>query len=244
MNRRNTVSSNSGRTCPVSVRSAVLSCALLYASGVSAVEPTGVSLGSGLSLYPDFSMSVVNDDNVYLQPDESKQELNYTRLNPGVALEGDFGRYQFRAGYEAEKGIYNSTYDDNYLDHRVGLSSEVEISSRQVLDVSAGFKSGHDSRGRGTVEGSDALGIKYPDEYNELTAKGNFTHGADKAFANVSTRLEAYEKRYKNNFENGTRNRDHQKVTAGVQSSFYLSEDSGLLLDLSYTDVSYTTQHS
>ena len=105
MNQRNIRQLATGSIYPVSARFAVLSGALFYGSSVFAVEPQGVSLGSGLSIFPDFSMSVVNDDNAYLQPDESKQELNYTKLNPGVALEGDFGRYQFRAGYEAEKGI-------------------------------------------------------------------------------------------------------------------------------------------
>lgn len=204
-----------------------------------AIEANGVAMGGGVTVYPDFSFKVFNDDNAYLQPDETREEVTLSTYTPGVSLEGDFGQYLFSAGYKMQKGVYNNSDDDNYLDHMLDAKMLFDVGTRDELDLRASFKAGHDARGSGTVEGASALGIKYPDEYNEMNIRSTYTHGADRAFANVSGRLLGYQKKYKNNFEAGTRDRDHQKIGVGITSAFAISSDSGILVDLSMTDISY-----
>lgn len=209
-----------------------------------ALEPDGVILGSGLVLYPDFTVQIKNDDNAYLQPDSTREEVTLTTYTPGIGLAGDFGQYRLTADYKMKKGIYNSTYDDNYLDHFLNAGLLIDSGRRNEINLNAKFKAGHDDRGSGTVEGAAALGVKYPDEYNELSLGSAYTYGADKAFANITGSLSSYQRKYKNNFEAGTRDRDHSKLSAGLSSKFAISSDSGVLVDLSVTDIAYDNKSS
>ncbi|MAE20872.1 MAG: hypothetical protein CMK92_00410, partial [Pseudomonas sp.] len=147
-----------------------LSTAILAVSvGAQAVEPAGIELDSGITLLPSVELSVEDNDNAYLQPDETKAGTTITRLKPALAVAADLGQTQFNLGFTAEKGAYSSDEDDNYTDTTIDAGAGFELTSRHQLDLSAQIKSAHDARGAGTKEGSEALGIKDPDEYDENT---------------------------------------------------------------------------
>lgn len=243
MMRASARSSNMQRTSFPGSRPSLLAFTFALCPGVAfAVDPDGILLGSGITVFPNSGVSVTHDDNAYLQPDESAESVLSSRYKAGVTVEGDLRTTLVSAGYTIEKGIFNGTYDDNYLDHTLSATADTDLDSRNQLSAQASFKSGHDGRGQGTLEGADALGQKYIDEFNEVTAGAEYTLGADQAFANVSARLSGYQKHYKNNFEAGTRDRDHRKLTAGAGAAFALSSVSGVLVDFSLTDIQYSNQ--
>ena len=207
--------------------------------GAYAVEPAGIELDSGIKLLPSVELSVSDDDNVYLQPEASQEGSTITRLKPALGVEADLGQTQVRLGYMAEKGTYSSDEDDNYTDQTISAGADFEMTSRHQLNLSALLKDAHDARGAGTLEGSAALGIEDPDEYDETTMAADFVYGSESAFLNLTTGLKRYEKEYKNNFQAGTRDRDHVKTTLGAQMAFDVSSATDVLVDVSTTNIEY-----
>lgn len=218
-----------------------LSIAVMAASlSVHAVEPQGIQLDSGITLLPSVELSVEDNDNVYLQPDETKESSTVTRLAPAIAVAADLGQTQLALGFAAEKGTYSSDEDDNYTDTRINVGADFEMTSRHSLALSAQLNSLHDARGAGTREGSAALEIQDPDEYEESIWDAAFTYGSANALLNMTFGLNRYEKEYQNNRGFGaTGNRDHVKTTASLDTAVYVSDRSNFLVDLSVADIDY-----
>ena len=208
--------------------------------GALAVEPQGIALDSGVTLFPAVELSVEDNDNVYLQPETTQESSTVTRLKPSIAVEADMGQTQLRVGFLAEKGIYSADENDNYTDTTFSAGAGFEMTSRHQFDVSAELRSAHDARGASTAtaQGSDAL-AEDPDEFDESTLDGSFTYGSSSALLNITAGLKRYEKEYKNNFDIGTRDRDHEKTTASLETSVTVSERTGILVDLSTTSINY-----
>jgi len=223
-----------------------LSSAILAISvGANAVEPAGIELDSGIKLLPSVELSVEDNDNVYLQPEATQEASTVTRLKPALAVEADLGQTQLRLGYAAEKGVYSADEDDNYTDTTVTVGGGFELTSRHQLDLNATLKSAHDARGAGTTEGSAALQIKDPDEYDESIWDGKFTYGSQTALLNMTFGLKRYEKEYKNNLTvAATSNRDHTKTTMSLSTAVNVSDRSDFVIDLATSDIDYTEDNS
>jgi hypothetical protein len=219
-----------------------LSLAILSASvSAQAVEPQGIELDSGITLLPSVELSVEDNDNVYLQPDETKEASTITRLSPALNLAADLGQTQLDLGLSAEKGVYSSDEDDNYTDTRIRAGAQFEMTSKHALALSASLNSLHDARGAGTTEGSAALEIKDPDEYDESVWDAAFTYGSEGALLNMTFGMNRYEKEYQNNLNvAATDNRDHVKTTFSADTAVYISDRSNFLLDLSHADIDYS----
>lgn len=218
-----------------------LSVAVMVASfGAQAVEPQGILLDSGITLLPSVELSVEDNDNVYLQPEETQESSTVTRLSPAIAIAADLGQTQLALGFAAEKGTYSADEDDNYTDTRINVGADFEMTSRHALALSAQVNSLHDARGAGTTEGSAALEIKDPDEYDENIWDAAFTYGSANALFNMTFGLNRYEKEYQNNLNvAATDNRDHVKTTLSVDTAIYVSDRSNFLIDLSTANIDY-----
>ena len=213
--------------------------------GAHAVEPQGIMLDSGITLLPSVELSVEDNDNIYLQPDETKESSTVTRLSPAIAVAADLGQTQLALGFAAEKGVYSADEDDNYTDTRINVGADFEMTSRHALALSAQVNSLHDARGAGTTEGSAALEIKDPDEYDENIWDAAFTYGSSNALLNMTFGLNRYEKEYQNNLNvAATDNRDHVKTTLSVDTAIYMSDRSNFLIDLSTADIDYNEENS
>jgi hypothetical protein len=219
-----------------------LSAAVLLASaGAHAVQPQGIQLDSGITLLPSVSLSVEDNDNVYLQPEETKESSTVTRLAPALDLAADLGQTQLQLGFKAEKGVYSSDEDDNYTDTRINAGADFELTSRHALSLAARLNSLHDPRGAGTTEGSAALEIKDPDEYDESVWDAAYTYGSQSALLNMTFGVKRYEKEYQNNLNvAATDNRDHVRTTLSLDTAVNVSDRSNFLIDLSSADIDYS----
>jgi len=202
-----------------------------------AVEPVGVALGNGLTLLPGVKLNVENNSNIY-STEDNEQSDTITRLTPSLNLLGDFGKTQAGVYYQAEKGVYSADGDDDYLDQKLNAGVSHEISSRQEISATASYNDAHDDRGAGTVEGNAAAAID-PDEYEEVTAGLEYLYGADSAVGNVTAYVDSYQKRYSNNEQFGTENRDHNKLNFGAILSLTSSPDHEVILEARQTNISY-----
>ena len=219
-----------------------LSSAIVAISvGAHAVEPQGIMLESGVKLLPSVELSVEDNDNVYLQPEETQESSTVTRLAPALDLEADLGQTQLALGLKAEKGTYSEDDDDNYTDTYINVGADFDLTARHSLALEAEINSLHDARGAGTVEGSAALEIKDPDEYDETIWDAAYTYGSESALLNLTFGLNRYEKEYKNNLNvAATDNRDHVKTTASVNGSVNVSDRSEFVAEVSNSSIEYS----
>ena len=203
-----------------------------------AVEPTGLALGSGVTFLPALNLDVESNSNIYSQADDETSDT-ITRITPAFTMQGDFGKTQLNAYYQAEQGTYGDDENDNYLDQKVNAGLGYEITSRQQLNIEASYNDAHDARGAGTVEGN-AAAVVDPDEYKETTGGLTYVYGADSATANLSVFADSYQKRYSNNEEFGTEDRDHNKINYGAILSLTSSPTAEVIFEARQTNISYS----
>jgi hypothetical protein len=214
--------------------------ATMLSTGAFAVERNGIPLGSGVSVYPSVGLEVTDNDNVYLQPEDTQTSSTITKVTPALGVEADMGQTVLRAALYAEKGSYSEDENDDYTDTGIVLGGDFELNSRHQLAAEAQFRNEHDARGAGTVEGADALGLRDPDRYDETVYGGSYTYGSSSALFNITAGLNRYQKSYKNNFVNGTRDREHVRNRMSLETDVYISPSTDLLFDVSATDIDYT----
>tara|TARA_Y100000296_G_scaffold71874_1_gene87736 strand:+ start:3741 stop:4955 length:1215 start_codon:yes stop_codon:yes gene_type:complete len=212
----------------------------LVSNAAYAVDRDGILMGSGVTVFPSVSVEVLDNDNVYLQPDATKSSSTITKLSPAVGVEADMGQTVLKAVLSAEKGSYSRDENDDYTDTSVVVGGDFELNSRHQLSAQASFRNEHDARGAGTVEGAEALGLRDPDLYDETVYDGSYTYGSANALFNITAGLNRYQKAYKNNFINGTRDREHNRTRASLDTAVYISPSTDFLVDLSATDIEYT----
>ncbi len=200
-----------------------------------AVEPTGLALGSGITFLPAFSLDVESNSNIYsVAEDETSDTI--TRLVPAFAMQGDFGKTQISADYQAEQGSYSEDDNDDYLDQSLNAGLDYEITSRQQLNIEASYNGGHDAKGSASLEGqTDNVD---PSEYDETTGGLSYVYGADSAVANISVFADSYQKRYQNN-DDATANLNYNKVNYGAILSLTSSPDAEVIFEARQTDISY-----
>ncbi|WP_276666224.1 outer membrane beta-barrel protein [Thalassolituus oleivorans] len=215
-------------------------CAAIAAvsSSAYAVEPNGISLGSGVTFLPAVELTVSDDSNIYKLPDETKVDSTVTRLKPSFGIQADLGTTQLSAGYVAEKGMYTNDSDDNYIETRLSASSKTEVSSRDEVDFNLNYNIVHDDRGSGTVEGNAAIATE-PDTYDETVVGAAYIYGSDSAMLNLKPYAEYYNKHYTNNKNLGTADRNYSQVKLGALLSVKVSSATKALLEVRSADISY-----
>lgn len=203
-----------------------------------ALDSVGIGMGSGFTLSPSIEANVENNDNIYSQS-EDEASSTISRLIPAVALEGDFGKFKFNSSYQAEQGIYSKDSNDDYLDQSIKANGQYELTARHQFEMGASFDSAHDNRGSGTAEGADALLIEDPDQYDETTAELNYVFGSASAVVNIDLFADNYQKRYSNNEEFGTEDRDHDKLTYGTRLVAKASPATQLVFEAKQSVITY-----
>ena len=200
-----------------------------------AVEPTGLALGSGITFLPAFNLDVESNSNIYSVADDETSDT-VTRLKPAFAMQGDFGKAQLNATYQAEQGTYGADDNDDYLDQKLNAGFGYEITSRQQLNIDASYNGGHDAKGSASLEGQ--TGNVDPSEYDETTGGLTYVYGADSATANITAFADSYQKRYQNN-DAATANLNYSKVNYGAILSLTSSPDAEVIFEARQTDITY-----
>ena len=123
------------------------------------------------------------NDNIY---DSSTQEIEswIARISPELSLSSAPGSRQFSALYVGDYGKFFEGSDDDYTDHSLTGRGLFKTGSRGLVDLSAIFAQGHDSRGsgqtRGVLPGSPEFPPE-PDEFDRIDWTAQYTHGAEGA---------------------------------------------------------------
>lgn len=216
----------------------LLAAATMSASAAYAVEPQGIELGSGVTLLPSVGLKITDNDNIYLQDSDNEVSSTITRLTPALGVKADLGSTIVDAQIKGEIGQYTKDDNDDYTDasYRVGVNSA--LNGRNSIKASAKLNQGHDARGSGTLEGSDALNTAKPDQYDETTFALSYVYGAESSMLNATVGVEQYGKEYKNN-EDVTADREHDKTKVTARLDVKVSSATKAIVELRNTDISY-----
>ncbi len=217
---------------------------LLVFTGLSvdtwSLEQSGISFGSGISLYPVVYYSVTEDSNAYLQPEGDVENATVTKIRPEIELNLDSGTGQYTFQYWLEQGAYSTNANDNYTDQLAQIEALKAFGRRVEASAELKYELGHDARGAGVDEGVVALeDVFYPDKYRELYSAGSVRLGAEKSLIGFELYASMLDKNYLNNYERGTANREYQEGTVGAISSFYVSPVTDILAEYRRSRVDY-----
>lgn len=173
-----------------------LGAVAVYSTAGFANEAGGFQAG-GVTITPAVQVGVSHNDNIFAQ-ESVKTKSWITKIDPAIVFSAIDGANEYEVSYRYSKGIYHSSRDDNYNDHFVGASADLDLSSRLDVGGWANYDITHDARG--TTFTGLPIAFSTPDRFHEVSAGGMVGYGLS---ARVEFSVEHSVKRYKN----------HQTVT-------------------------------
>lgn len=204
-----------------------------------AVEPASVDLGP-VSMVPQLTLSTKRDDNIFLAAADEKSST-VTVINPVVQLIAEDGANAYMLTADVRRGIYHSSQDDNYTDVQLSADANLVFDVRNKFDLQAAYLKAHEARGTGLTDGVNATLNDAPIEYNEKTAGGTYTYGADEAQGRVVGAL-SYTVRDYTNFRSQTETRDRDTLRAGATFYYRVMPKTSLLFEARRTEIDYQNE--
>lgn len=203
-----------------------------------ALEPVGVGLGSGFSLFPKIRLEYNHDSNVYSRRSDIQASSIY-RIIPSLNLIKDTGQTYIQLSYELDKGIYSVGDSNNYLDHSLGFDFDTEFNARNRFDFKASYDMTHDDRGKGLAPGSANPNLYDLETYNELNLEAGYGLGSEVSFVNTRAYAKYYEKKYNDINILTIESQNHYKRSVGLTVRFTPGERLGIVGDAEYTQIRY-----
>jgi len=217
------------------VSAAFMSCALsicTYAQEES--EPGGI-----ISLEPELGLELRYDDNIFKSATSVRSSV-ITVISPKLVLSAEPSKHRFAFEYQGDFAKYADSSPDDYEDHRLEVSAELNFSRRTKLEMIGSYDDAHDDRGTGLTEGFDpALNVPpSPDEYELRKGLGRFTWGSGVSKGRLVFEGGSSKLKYTNNLD---RTRFFHRTDVYGDAAFYYSVAAkvSLLFDARLTDIDY-----
>lgn len=203
-----------------------------------ALEPVGVGLGSGFSLFPKIRLEYNHDTNVYSRRSDIEASSIY-RIIPSFALVKDTGQTYMQFFYELDKGIYSVSDRNNYLDNFFSFDFDTEFNARNRFDFKASYDMKHDDRGKGLASGSTNPNLYDLETYNELNLEAGYGLGSEVSFVNTRVYAKYYDKKYNDLNLPIIESQNHYKHSVGMTVRFTPGKRLGVIGDAEYTQIRY-----
>lgn len=208
----------------------------------NAIEPQGILLGSGVTLYPGVKVEMESSNNVYQQPSGDEISSTITTLNPYAGVAVDLGDATLQAKYDAVLESY-SEGGDSILGHNLTANGQIELAPRHnlVLSGKLGFITERMGTGSTSGLGGDDLESYDPSKYTTTLVRAAYDYGSRAAFMNVSLGADYFSKSYSNN-EDLTDALNHSKPGVDVGVSFRLGSSLRSVADVRLTNTTYSDE--
>ena len=197
----------------------------------------GIPFGPG-TLFPSIVVSEEYNDNLFLQG-SNEFDTWITYLTPRLAyeLEGDIRKFTFEGGID--HGTYQNSSDDNYLDWDLKATAEFVPTARLGVTFTAGFLTGHDSRGSDDSEGAAATAFQDPDEFETTDFSASLRYGLEDMYApNLTVSYNFADTQYLNNRAR-TADSDIEEASLNAELSMMVMPNTKLVLDARYSELDY-----
>lgn len=215
----------------------LLSTGLTTSWAIERQSPDFFQVGD-VFLIPSLSVNTMYNDNLFLQDSQRKQSM-VTTVNPRIRLayEGEYSLTVFDANLN--KGYFNDSATDNYLDSTLRFGSELFPSERIQYGFSFSRDEGHDNRGVGLQDGLSALDFNSPHQYRLLTALADFEYGTRvEGAARFEVAASLQDKKYENH-RIATRILDREEGRLTIGLAYMLAPATSILIEGDYGDIGY-----
>lgn len=221
----------------MSIKYYALYLALFSQAAMAEVEPNPYFTESGIEITPFLAVSLKHNDNITREK-ESRNEISsmLLELEPSVMANAEYGNSIYSARYTLTNGSYFDSSEDNYLDHRLNLSSSWHINFRNRLNLNYDLASLHDERGSGISEGREEF--DEPTEYVTNHVYATYIYGAEGAKGRLEGTIGYYDNSYKN-FRNITRFRDYDENRYDAAFYYRVTHSIDLLFNIKKEDRRY-----
>jgi hypothetical protein len=197
----------------------------------------GVELGdSGFFAKPFIGFGYGHDDNLFLQPNNTKSSPLLI-ASPGVKLDARRPGLVVQADYQVQAGHYTDSENDNYVDQNLGFQVDSALNERTFVRVGYGYVRGHDPRGS-----TDRPFSTHPDKYKLSTPNGTFAYGAPGAQGRVEVYYSDAHRDYLNN-QDVTRVSDRDETTTGAAFYWRVGPKTYALIEGRDTKIDYDIQN-
>lgn len=207
---------------------------LLFSSGlVFAVEPAIVQLGN-FNVIPTLGLDILHDDNIFRDnTDETSSFLGVMTPTVNLGLIDGLNSYNFQA--QIIDGSFTDSSDDDFTDWQLSAIAHLEITSRNIVDITLSHFAAHEFRGTGVSQYSNRP--DEPDQFDEQQAEIVYQYGARTANRLVFN-LNLYDREYTNNREF---NEGFSYDRLGYGATFFLNvlPRTDILFELRQSDVNY-----
>ena len=210
----------------------LISFTSLLSLPVLAVEPASVPIGQ-MQLIPTISTSITHNDNI-VSTETNEKKSWITTITPNLLLQAETESAAYSLNYGFQKGIYHSSDADNYLDHDLNAVINIIGNSRNRIDLSLGYRAGHDARG---AEGSNETS---PLEYNLKTAQAIYSYGGKTAKGRIEASALFEDKDY-TNYSTTTDAMEYSKAGAGIAFYYRVTAKTSALFEINRNSVDYDT---
>lgn len=230
-----------------SSRLAICITLALGAAHTQAQEAGSIDLG-GFELIPAVTTTLAYDDNVTRSNADDIDSFK-TIIAPEVILLNNFGANQLQFGYRISRGDYFSSKEDNYTDHFLSASLDMELNSKNRFESAVLFEDGHDDRGTVFSIGEGGA-LDSPDKFKQKEFDFVYTYGALTANARLDLILNLQDLDYDSNvvdidetdaveLVDVYRFRDRSRNRIGGAFYYRVASATDFVVDVSHTNIDY-----
>jgi len=195
-------------------------------------ESVGFLTLGGLKLIPYLGVQHGYNDNILLT-DANKKSSNFTVLKSALSLQRQRNVSRVALNYGLNKGIVHSSREDDYLDQKVEVLFDINISKRLHTKFATSHQRSHDPRGS-TFTGV-AVVIPSPDKWHESNGSLSLGYGE---LGHLEFNGLFSKKRYDNN-RSRTRFNDLDTIEGRLLFSYPISSKATMAVESRYRRFNY-----
>jgi hypothetical protein len=192
-------------------------------------------------LVPIFNSSLSYVDNVSRVADGEPKIFSWrSTISPEIIAATEISGNPIQFGYRLKRGVYFSSSNDDYTDHFLEASTEIDINSRNRFDLLAQYEDGHEDRGSGFSIGL-GQNLTTPDTYKSSFVGINYEFGSLTSNAGLEFKANRSTLEY-DRTENQYLIRNRATNVIGAEFSYDISPSASFLLDLTRSSINYDEQ--
>ncbi|WP_420935745.1 outer membrane beta-barrel protein [Alteromonas sp. A081] len=207
---------------------------------VNAQEAGRIEVGQ-FDFVPILNSSISYVDNVSRVSDDDPKIFSWRSvISPEVIAATEINGNPVQLGYRLERGVYFSSSNDDYTDHFLEASTEIDINSRNRFNILAQYEDGHEDRGSGFSIGF-GQDLTTPDTYKSSLVGVNYKFGSITSNAGLAFRANRSTLEY-DRTEDQYLIRNRAVNVVGAEFNYDISPSVSLVLDLTRSSINYDEQ--
>jgi len=219
----------------LSDRPAHYSTAITGADPGASAETGSLNAGAGKprALLLRLGAGIGYESNVF-RTERDPDSGYFWNVRPGIVLNGSTGKHSFSLGYEGDYRKYPEYSSEDFYDHRVFASANLDLTRKVDVNLRGQIWWGHDPRGS---MGARVINPGDLDTWREARVTGELVYGREITRAQVIPWIEFTQMRYLNNNQS---DRDYNTQGFGARGRWRFNPRFFGLAEAGFIDIDHT----